>query len=79
MPEPVYQGGTTDRSRGSGWLAEAIRAAGGSAEHVPERAAIGAALLAEATAGDRILIMGARDDSLSEFAGELVGNLGSRA
>ena len=79
LPDPVYQGGTTDRSRGSDWLAEAIRAAGGSAEHVPERAAIGAALLAEATVGDRILIMGARDDSLSEFAGELVGNLGSRA
>ena len=79
LPDPVYQGGSTDRSRGSDWLAEAIRAAGGSAEHIADRPAIAEALLAEATAGDRILIMGARDDTLAEFASELVGNLGNRA
>ena len=79
LPDPVYQGGTVDRSRGSDWLAEAVRAAGAAAEHVPERAAIGEALLAEAAAGDRIVVMGARDDTLSEFAAGLVGNLGKRA
>ena len=79
LPDPVYQGGTVDRSRGSDWLAGAVRAAGGAAEHIPERAAIGEALLAEAAAGDRIVIMGARDDTLSEFAAELVGNLSRRA
>ena len=79
LPDPVYQGGTVDRSRGSDWLAEAIRAAGGSADHVPGRAAIGEALLTEAAAGDRIIIMGARDDTLSDFAAELVGNLSRRA
>jgi UDP-N-acetylmuramate--alanine ligase len=79
LPDPVYQGGTTDRSRGSDWLAEAVHAAGAAAEHIPERAAIGEALLREAAAGDRILIMGARDDTLSEFAAELVGNLADRA
>ena len=41
-----------------------------------ERAAIGDALIAEARDGDRILIMGARDDTLSEFARELVERLG---
>jgi len=76
LPDPVYQGGTVDKSRGSDWLAEAIRAEGGSAEHIPERAAIGEALLAEALPGDRIAILGARDDSLSEFAAELVRRLG---
>ena len=75
LPDPVYQGGTVDRSRGSDWLAEAIRLAGGHAEHVPERAAIGERLLAEALPGDRIAILGARDDSLSEFAAELVRRL----
>ncbi len=40
--------------------------------------AIGDALIAEARDGDRIVIMGARDDSLSEFAAELVERLGSR-
>ena len=79
LPDPVYQGGTTDRSRGSDWLAEAVRAAGAAAEHIPERVAIGEALLREAAPGDRIVVMGARDDTLSEFAAELVGNLGKRA
>ncbi len=75
LPDPVYQGGTVDRSRGSDWLAEAVRAAGSRARHVPERAAIGEALLATALPGDRIVIMGARDDTLSEFAAELVARL----
>ncbi len=72
LPDPVYQGGTVERSRGSDWLAERI---GTQAEHVADRAAIGERLVAEAQAGDRIVIMGARDDSLSEFAAELVARL----
>ena len=75
LPDPVYQGGTVDRSRGSDWLAERI---GSNAQHLPDRAAIGEALLAEAKEGDRIVVMGARDDSLSEFAAELVERLKSR-
>ncbi len=72
LSDPVYQGGTVDRSRGSGWLADQIRARGASAEHVPERAEIGELLLSEAKQGDRILIMGARDDTLAEFARDLI-------
>ena len=75
LSDPVYQGGTVDRSRGSDWLAEQIRAKGGKAEHVPDRAAIGEKLLGKARSGDRILIMGARDDTLAEFARELVERL----
>ncbi len=78
LPDPVYQGGTVERTRGSDWLAEQVRERGGKAEHIPERAAIGEALLAEARDGDRIVIMGARDDSLSEFAAELVERLAAR-
>ena len=70
FPDPVYQGGTVDRSRGSDWLAAET-----GATHIPERAAIGEALLAEARPGDRIVVMGARDDTLSEFAAELVARL----
>jgi UDP-N-acetylmuramate--alanine ligase len=77
LPDPVYQGGTVDRSLGSDWLAEAIRALGGDVEHVPARAMIGEKLLAEALPGDRIAILGARDDSLSEFGRELVERLGT--
>jgi UDP-N-acetylmuramate--alanine ligase len=78
LPDPVYQGGTVDKSRGSDWLAGHVREQGAEAEHIPERAAIGSALLAEAREGDRIVIMGARDDSLSEFAAELVARLEAR-
>ena len=77
LPDPVYQGGTVDRSRGSDWMADAIRAAGGDVEHIPERGQIGEKLLAEALPGDRIAILGARDDSLSEFAVALVERLGT--
>jgi UDP-N-acetylmuramate--alanine ligase len=55
-----------------------VRTRGGRADHIPDRAAIGEALLAEAGEGDRIVIMGARDDSLSEFAAELVERLSQR-
>ena len=75
LPDPVYQGGTVDKSRGSDWLAEAIRARGGDAQHLPDRAAIGDALVADAATGDRIIIMGARDDTLSEFAADLLSRL----
>ena len=78
LPDPVYQGGTVERRRGSDWLAAEVEAAGRNAEHIPERAAIGERMLAEARAGDRIVIMGARDDSLSEFAAELVLRLSHR-
>ena len=78
LPDPVYQGGTTDKSRGSDWLAEAVRSGGADAAHLAERAAIGDALVAEARDGDRIVVMGARDDSLSEFARGLVRRVAER-
>jgi UDP-N-acetylmuramate--alanine ligase len=76
LPDPAYFGGTTDRVRGSDWLAEQVRERGQKAEHIAERAQIGDALLTEAQPGDRILIMGARDDTLAEFARDLVTRLG---
>jgi len=76
LPDPVYQGGTVDKSRGSDWLAEEVRKHGKQAEHIAERPKIGDALVAEARPGDRILIMGARDDTLIDFARDLVDRLG---
>ncbi len=75
LADPVYQGGTVERTRGSDWLAEQVRSKGGQTEHVADRSDIGEKLLAEARPGDRILIMGARDDTLAEFARELVQKL----
>ena len=78
LPDPVYQGGTVERTRGSDWLADQLGARGRHAEHVPDRANIADALLAEAQDGDRILIMGARDDTLIDFARHVVDRLGTR-
>jgi UDP-N-acetylmuramate--alanine ligase len=78
LPDPVYHGGTVERRRGSDWLAERVRELDRNAEHIAERARIGNALIAEASTGDRILIMGARDDTLIDFARELVERLGAR-
>jgi UDP-N-acetylmuramate--alanine ligase len=75
LPDPVYQGGTVEKSRGSDWLAAQVTERGGAARHIPERVGVGDALLADAQDGDRIVIMGARDDTLSEFACELVERL----
>lgn len=75
MPEPVYFGGTTDRSVGSEDIASGIRAAGRSAEALPTREACGDRLIDLARPGDRIIIMGARDDTLSVFAADLLDRL----
>src|SRR6185369_15257579 len=79
LPDPVYQGGTVERLRGSDWLAGEVQAAGRKAEHIPERAKIGDALMTEAKPGDRILIMGARDDTLIDFARSLLERLAETA
>jgi UDP-N-acetylmuramate--alanine ligase len=78
LPDPVYQGGTVERGRGSDWLAGQLEERGRRAVHIAERPKIGEAVVAEAQAGDRILVMGARDDTLIDFARELVERLASR-
>ncbi|NBB51086.1 UDP-N-acetylmuramate--alanine ligase [Rhizobium sp. CRIBSB] len=75
MPEPVYYGGTTDRSVGSEDIASGVRAAGCRAEALETRDACGDRLVALARPGDRILIMGARDDTLSTFAAGILARL----
>jgi UDP-N-acetylmuramate--alanine ligase len=75
LPDPVYQGGTVERARGSDWLAGQVQAQDRQAEHVPLRTHIAGRLLNEVRAGDRILIMGARDDTLIDFARALVEHL----
>ncbi|MET3780857.1 UDP-N-acetylmuramate--alanine ligase [Brevundimonas sp. 1080] len=75
MPEPVYYGGTTDRSVGSEDIASGVRAAGRQAEALATRADCGDRIVEIAKPGDRIIVMGARDDTLSSFAAELLGRL----
>lgn len=68
MCDPVYYGGTVDRSEGTERIIALIKRLGSSAEHIPERAACGDRMVELAQPGDRIVIMGARDDTLSSFA-----------
>jgi UDP-N-acetylmuramate--alanine ligase len=75
MPEPVYFGGTVDRSVGSRDIVTEIERRGRKAFAFPDRSACGDSLLKLARPGDRILVMGARDDSLSLFAHELLQRL----
>lgn len=72
MPEPVYFGGTVDRSVSSKDIVQGVRDAGRSAEALADRNACGERLLELATSDDRIIVMGARDDTLSTFAAELL-------
>jgi len=75
MCDPVYFGGTVDRSVGSERIAELIKAAGGKAEHIAAREECGARIVALARPGDRIAVMGARDDTLTEFARSILARL----
>ncbi len=75
MPDPVYYGGTTDRSVGSGDIVAGVRDLGRNAEHVPDRAACAERLAAAARPGDRIVVMGARDDTLTQFAEDILARV----
>ena len=76
MPEPVYFGGTVDRSIGSREIIAEVERRGRNALAFPDRSACGDRLVELARPGDRILVMGARDDSLSLFAQELLQRVG---
>jgi UDP-N-acetylmuramate--alanine ligase len=73
--DPVYFGGTVDRSLGSASITDAVLAAGRKAEHIPAREDCCKRIVELAQPGDRIVIMGARDDTLSAFAADILGQL----
>lgn len=68
LPDIYYVGGTASKDISSRDVVEPLRARGRRAEHVPERAALVPLIAAQARAGDLVLVMGARDPSLSDFA-----------
>ena len=74
--DPVYFGGTVDRSVGSERIVELIREAGGKAEYVPSREDCAGLVRKLSRPGDRIVVMGARDDTLSQYAAKLLETLG---
>lgn len=73
--DPVYFGGTVDRSEGSERIVALIEQGGGRAEYIPTREGCGEQILELAQTGDRVVVMGARDDTLTEFAQSLLAKL----
>jgi UDP-N-acetylmuramate--alanine ligase len=73
--DPVYFGGTVDRTDGSERIVRLIEEAGGTAEYIPSRDDCGHRILEIARPGDRIVVMGARDDTLTEFARSTLAEL----
>ena len=69
LPDPVYQGGTVAREVTS---ADIVADIGAQAFHIPDRTAAAAWLAAQARPGDRIVVMGARDDTLSQLAADIL-------
>ena len=75
--DPVYFGGTVDKSIGSQSITDAVTAAGQNAEYIPSREDCGNRMVDLAQPGDRIVIMGARDDTLSAFAADILARIGA--
>ena len=75
MPDPVYFGGTTHRDVGSDDVVAGVNSLNRRAEHIPDRAACGERIVQLARPGDRIIVMGARDDTLTQFAETLLHQL----
>ncbi len=75
--DPVYFGGTVDKSIGSQSITDAVTAAGQNAEYIPAREDCCNRMVDLAQPGDRIVIMGARDDTLSAFAADILARLGA--
>ena len=78
--DPVYFGGTVDRTQGSERIVELVRLSAGSdgptAEYIAARDDCADRMVDLARPGDRIVIMGARDDTLSAFASDVLARLG---
>lgn len=72
MPPPAYFGGTVDRAVTHEDIVAGLKNHGLMAEACETREACAKRLKALARPGDRIVIMGARDDTLSTFASDLL-------
>jgi len=75
MTDPAYFGGTTSREVGSDALVRMVADAGADARHLPDREEAARLLAGQARPGDRIVVMGARDDGLSLLATRIVETL----
>jgi len=67
LPEIFFAGGTVTRDISSGDLVDDVRSHGRDARFLAARDKLPVAIAAEARPGDLVLVMGARDPSLTDF------------
>lgn len=79
MPEIYYAGGTAEKTISSRDIVEEVAANGVMALFMDSRAAIREFLKDNAQPDDRIVVMGARDDTLPEFAWQIAESLKQQA
>lgn len=72
MPDIYFVGGTADKSISSKDLIEQALELGVNAHYIPERKDVEKFILENAKPGDRIIIMGARDNTLPDFSRQLL-------
>jgi len=76
MLEVFYAGGTASRDFSAADIVSEIAERGVKAEFASSRAWLAARIAQEARTGDLVLVMGARDPSLTDFARQIVAELG---
>ena len=76
--DPLYLGGTVSKDVTSADLVSDIQDRGKNALHKAQREECASALIRMAQKGDRVVIMGARDDTLPELGREILYHLENR-
>lgn len=72
MPEIYYAGGTAAKDISAADLIKDLERTGKRVHFIPDRAKIVRLVKSLAEKGDRIVVMGARDDTLSDFARDIL-------
>ena len=75
LPDPAYYGGTVTREVTSADIVADIQAAGRNVSHIANRAEAAEMIAGMAGPGDRVVVMGARDDTLSLLAGDILAKI----
>jgi UDP-N-acetylmuramate--alanine ligase len=75
LPDPAYYGGTVTREVTSADIAADVTAAGRYARLIADRAEAEEMIGGLAQPGDRVVVMGARDDTLSLLAGDILAKI----
>lgn len=77
MCDPLFLGGSVDRTTGTEPVIKRISEKNRNSYFLPKRKDCGEKIMELVRAGDRVIIMGARDDTLSAFANSIMERINS--